>query len=114
MTGLAEALPESAVRRQMMAVLAVFTRMNDICETTDQQMAARTREAKAKYDKFVEFDGLGPNRYVIELGKEKILAPAEQANAAAAAERDQQVTALEKDLDLGIKNLRTLANGQST
>jgi len=110
-TRLADALPESAVRRHIMAVLAMFTQVNDICETADQQMQARTRQAKANYDKFLEFGGLGPNDYVIQIGKDKILAPAEQENAATASKRDQQVVALEKDLDLGIKDLQALVNG---
>jgi hypothetical protein len=62
----------------------------------------------------LDFGGLGPNGSLIQLGKDKILAPAEQDNAATAFKRDQQVVALEKDLDLGLKNLQALVNGQST
>jgi hypothetical protein len=48
------------------------------------------------------------------MGKEKILAPAEQDNAAMASVRDQKMVSFEKDLDLGIKNLQDLVSGQKT
>jgi DNA repair exonuclease SbcCD ATPase subunit len=108
------ALPESFVRRQIAGVLAGFTHLNDIWETAGRQMQARTQKARAEYDKFVAFGGLGPNRLVVELGKEKILAPAEQDNAATAASRNQQMLSVEKDLDLGIEKLQALVNGQPT
>jgi chromosome segregation ATPase len=111
---LAAALPESKVRRQIMAVLATFTGINDTWETAARQMQERTAEAKANYDKFVAFGGLGPNEYVVAMGKDKILAPAEQANAATAAQRDEQMISFEKDVDLGIKNLQALVSGQSS
>ena len=111
---LVAALPESTVRRQIVGVLAGFTHLNDIWETADRQMQARTQAAQAEYDKFVGFGGLGPNRYVVEMGKDKILAPVAQDNAATASSRDRQMVSLEKDLDLGIKNLQALVNGQQT
>jgi outer membrane murein-binding lipoprotein Lpp len=113
-TKLVDALPESKVRRAILGVLAMFTRINDTCQTAARQMEARTKEAQANYDKFVDFGGLGPNDYVIQMGKDKILAPAEKDNAATASQRDQQVLSLEQDLDLGLKNLQALVNGQST
>jgi len=112
-TKLVDALPESKVRRAIVGVLAAFTRINDTCETAARQMQARTKEARANYDKFVDFGGLGPNDYVIQMGKDRILAPAEKDNAATASQRDQQVISLEKDLDLGLKNLQALVNGRS-
>jgi chromosome segregation ATPase len=111
-TKLAAALPESAVRRQIVGVLATFTHLNDTWESADQQMQERTRVAQAQYDKFVNFGGLGPNRYVIEMGKEKILAPAAQENAATASNRDQQMASAVKDIDLAMKNLQGLVSGQ--
>jgi len=48
------------------------------------------------------------------MGKTKILAPAEQENAATASRRDQQMVSFEKDIDLGIKNLQDLVSGQRT
>ena len=111
---LVDALPESGVRQAILAVLATFTRINDICETADLQMEARTKTAKANYDKFVDFGGMGPNRYVIEMGHDKILGPAEKDNAATASQRDQQVASLRKDLDLGLKNLQALMSGPGT
>jgi hypothetical protein len=46
------------------------------------------------------------------MGQKKILAPAQQENAVAASKRDQQMVSFEKDIDVAIKNLQTLANGQ--
>ena len=111
---LADTLPESAVRQAILGVLATFTRINDTCETAALQMDARTKIARAKYDKCVDFGGLGPNRYVIELGQDKILAPAEEDNAATASQRDQQILSLKKDLDLGLKKLQALVSGPGT
>ena len=111
---LADALPESGVRQAILDVLATFKRINDICETAAAQMEARTKTARANYDKFVDFGGLGPNDYVIEMGQDKILAPAEKDNAATAALRDQQVASLRKDLDLGLKDLQALVSEPGT
>ena len=111
---LVDALPESGVRQAILGVLATFKRINDVSETAALQMEARTKTARANYDKFIDFGGMGPNRYVIEMGQDKILAPADRDNAATAAQRDQQVAALRKDLDSGLKNLQALVNGQST
>jgi outer membrane murein-binding lipoprotein Lpp len=108
---LVDALPESGVRQAILDVLAVFTRINDICQTAAAKMEARTKTARANYDKFVDFGGMGPNDYVIAMGHDKILAPAEKDNAATAALRDQQVVSLRKDLDLGLKNLQALMSG---
>ena len=74
-------------------------------------MQERSRAAKADYDKFVDFGGLGPNDYVVNMGKTRILAPAEQKNAVTASARDRQMVSFEKDIDLGIKNLQDLVNG---
>ena len=111
---LVDALPESGVRQAILGVLATFTRINDTCQTAAAQMEARTKTARANYDKFVDFGGMGPNRYVIEMGHDKILAPAEKDNAATASQRDQQVASLRKDLDLGLKNLQALMSGPGT
>jgi chromosome segregation ATPase len=106
-------LPESRVRRQIAGVLAMFTHLDDIWQTADRQMQARTQEAKASYDSFVNLGGLGSNDRLVQLGQERILAPAAQKNAATAADRDQQIVAAEKNLDGGIQNLQALV-GQST
>lgn len=111
---LVDALPESGVRQAILGVLATFTRINDTCQTAAAQMEARTKTARANYDKFVDFGGLGPNDYVIEMGQDKILAPAEKDNAATASIRDQQVVSLEEDIDLGLKNLQALMNRPGT
>lgn len=111
---LVDALPESGVRQAILGVLATFTRINDICQTAAAQMEARTKTAKANYDKFVDFGGMGPNDYVIEMGHDKILAPAEKDNAATASERDEQVASLRKELDLELKNLQALMSGPGT
>ncbi len=108
---LVDALPESEVRQAILGVLATFTRINDTCETAAAKMAARTKTAKANYDKFVDFGGMGPNDYVIAMGQDKILAPADKDNAATAAQRDQQVASLRKDLDLKLKDLQALMSG---
>lgn len=104
-------LPESQVRRQIAAVLAQFTQLDNTWQTADRQMQARTQEAKADYDKLMDFGGLGPNRYTVEMGKDKILTPLAQANATTALHRDQQMVAQEKNLDQGIQNLQALLNG---
>jgi len=111
-TKLLDALPESKVRRQMVTVLGMFTYIDNIWVTADWQMQARTQEARTQYDKYVDFGGLGPNDFVIQTGKDKILAPAEQKNAATASSRDQAIASTEKDLDVGLKNLQDLVNGQ--
>jgi hypothetical protein len=113
-TKLAGALPESQVRRQILGVLAVFTRVNDVWEAAALEMQARTKGAQADYNQFVNFGGLGPNDVVINMGKTRILAPAEQKNAVTASSRDQQMVSFEKDIDLGIKNLQALVSGQRT
>ena len=113
-TKLTAALPESKVRREIMGVLATFTQLNDTWESATLQMQQRTKAAKADYDKFVAFGGLGPNDVVVQMAKDKILAPAEQANAATAAARDEQMISSEKDIDLAIKNLQALVSGQSS
>jgi DNA repair exonuclease SbcCD ATPase subunit len=107
-------LPESKIRRGILGVLATFTQMNDTWETADRQIQERTKTAQTDYDKFVDFGGVGPNDYVIKIGKEKILAPAERANAETASMRDEQMASFEKDLDLGIKNLQELVAGQKS
>ena len=101
-------LPESKVRRQIVGVLVMFTHLDDVWQTADKQMQARTQEAKASYDNFVSLGGLGPVDRLVELGQERILAPAAQKNAATAANRDQQIVASEKLLDQGIMNLQDL------
>jgi chromosome segregation ATPase len=101
-------LPESKVRRQIVGVLAMFTHLDDIWQTADRQMQARTQEAKVSYDNFVNLGGLGPNDRLTQLGQERILTPAAQKNAATAAGRDQQIIASEKLLDQGLKNLQDL------
>jgi DNA repair exonuclease SbcCD ATPase subunit len=113
-TKLLDALPESKVRRQLVTVLGMFTYIDNIWVTADWQMQARTQEARAQYDKFVDFGGLGPNDVVIKMGKDTILAPVEQKNAVTASSRDQAIVSTEKDLDVGLKNLQVLVNGQRT
>jgi myosin heavy subunit len=113
-TKLVDPLPESKVRRAILGVLATCTHMNDTWETAARQIQARTKTAQADYDKLLTIDGIGTNDYSINMGKNRILAPAEQENAATASRRDQQMVSLEKDLDLGIKNLQALVNGSST
>jgi chromosome segregation ATPase len=113
-TNLVDALPESKVRREILGVLAMFTHINETWETAARQMQDRTKEAQADYDKFVSADGLGPTDYLIKMGKNKILALAEEENAATASRRDQQMVSFEKDIDPGIKNLQDLVNGQRT
>ncbi len=108
------ALPESKVRREILGVLATFTHVNDTWATAALQIQERTKAAQADYDKFVDFGGVGPNDYVVKLGKDKILAPAEQENAATAAKRDQQMVSMESNIDLGIKNLQALVSSQKT
>jgi hypothetical protein len=105
-----DALPESKVRREILGVLETFTHMNETWETASLQMAARTRQAQAYFDQFTYAGGLGPIPHTINLGKTRLLAPAEKENAATAASRDQQIVSLETDLDLGIKNLQALVN----
>ena len=107
-------LPQSKVRQQIVAVLATFTQVDDTWETATLQIQARTKAAQASYDKFVDFDGIGPNDTLIKMGKDRILAPAEQANAAAVSKRDQQMVSPVKDIDQGIKNLQDLVNGPKT
>jgi starvation-inducible outer membrane lipoprotein len=111
---LLDALPESKVRRQMVTVLGMFTYVDNIWVTADWQMQARTQDAQTQYDKFVNFDGLGPNDVVIKMGKDNILAPAERKNAVTASSRDQAIVSTEKDLDVGLKNLQDLVSGQRT
>jgi myosin heavy subunit len=113
-TNLLDALPESKVRRQLVTVLGMFTYVDNIWVTADWQMQARTQEAQTQYDKFMDFGGLGPNDVVIKMGKDNILAPAEQKNAVTASTRDQAIVSTEKDLDVGLKNLQDLVNGQRT
>lgn len=104
-------LPESKVRRQIASVLAQFTQVDTVWQTADRQMQARTLEAKANYDKFVSLGGLGPVDRLVELGQERILAPAAQQNAVTAANRDQQIVASEKLLDQSIGSLQNLLTG---
>ena len=111
-TKLVAALPESKVRRGILGVLAAFTQVNDTWETAARQIQERTATAQAEYDKFVDLGGIGPNDYLIKLGKDKILAPVEQENAATASSREQQMVASEKDIDLAIKNLQDLVGGR--
>ena len=92
-------------------MLATFTKVDDTWETATLQMQERTKQARADYDKFLDFGGLGPNDTVVSMGKDRILAPAEQANAATATTRDQQMVAAEPDMDLAIKKLQALVNG---
>ena len=107
-------LPESKVRREALGVLALFTHINETWETAAGVIQDRTKEAQADYDKFVYAGGLGPTDYLVKMGKERILAPAEEENAATAARRDLQMVSSVKDIDLGIKNLQDLVNGQKT
>ena len=113
-TNLVDALPESKVRREILGVLATFTHVNETWETAARQMQERTQKAQADYDKFVDFGGIGPNDYLIKLGKDKILAPAELENAATASSRDQQMASSVKDIDLELQNLQDLVNGPRT
>ena len=108
------ALPESKVRRETLGVLALFTHINETWETAAGVIQDRTKEAQADYDQFVYAGGLGPTDYLVKMGKERILAPVEEENAATAARRDLQMVSSVKDIDLGIKNLQDLVNGQRT
>jgi hypothetical protein len=110
-TGLVSGLPESKVRRAITGVLSTYTRVNDVWEAAGELMEARTREAQEEYDKFVDFGGLGPNDLVVKMGKDKILVPAEQANAAMVTVRDEKMDSFVKDIDQGIKNLQALMSG---
>jgi hypothetical protein len=105
-------LPESRVRREILGVLAMFTRLNETWETAALQMQERTREAQADYDKFVSIDGIGANDYVIKMGKDKILAPAAEENADTASRRDTIMVSLARDIDPAIKKLQDLVGGQ--
>ena len=105
------ALPDSRIRRQIAGVLAQFTQIDNIWQTADRQMQARTREAQAAYDKFVDLGGLGPVDRLVELGQAQILAPVKKENVATAANRDRQMAASEKNLDLAIQNLQALVKG---
>jgi hypothetical protein len=105
-------LPDAKVRREILGVLALFTRIDETWETADRAIQARASEAKADYDKFVDFGGIGPNDTVVKMGTEKILMPAAEENAATAARRDLQMVSSVKDVDLGIKNLQDLLSGQ--
>jgi hypothetical protein len=111
---LLDGLPESRVRRQLVTVLGMFTYVDNIWVTADQQMQARTMAAQVQYKKIEDFVGLGPNDLVVKLGKDNILAPAEQKNAVTASSRDQAIVSTEKDLDVGLKNLQDLVNGPKT
>ena len=111
-TKLVAPLPESKVRRAIMGALATFAHVNETWETADLQIQERTKEARADYDKFVYAGGLGPNDYLINMGKNRILAPAERDNAVMASERDQQMVSLEKEIDPALKNLQDLVSGQ--
>jgi DNA repair exonuclease SbcCD ATPase subunit len=110
-TKLTDTLPESKVRRAILGVLATFTHVNDTWETAARQMQARAQTAQAYYDEFMSVDGIGTNDYSLNMGKDRILAPVEQANAATVSMRDQQMVSSEKDIDLAIKNLQALVNG---
>jgi DNA repair exonuclease SbcCD ATPase subunit len=110
-TNLVDALPESQVRRAILGVLATFTRADDTWETADRQMQERTRQARFDYDQFVNANGIGPIPYLENIGKARLLAPAETENAAIASNRDQKIISFEPDLDLEIKNLQDLVNG---
>ena len=110
-TKLTDALPESKVRRSILGVLATFTQVNDTWETAALQMQQRTKAAQADYDKFVDVGEFGHSDYLSNMGKSKILAPAEQENAATAAKRDEQMVTFAQELDLGIKKLQDLVNG---
>ncbi len=112
-TGLAGELPESKVRRAILNVLDGFTYIDNTCETATLQIQERTRQAQAEYNKFVNFGGLGPNDIVVKMGQDRILAPAEKENAAAAANRDQQVVLMAKDVDQAMKILQDMVNGQA-
>jgi chromosome segregation ATPase len=113
-TKLVNGLPESKVRREISGVLATFAHMNETWETAALQMQERLKTAQADYDKFVAAGGIGPNDYLVKMGKERILAPVEKENAATATARDKQMVSFESDIDLGIKNLQVLVSGQKT
>ncbi len=113
-TKLAATLPDSKVRRTILGVLATFTQVDDTWETAARQMQARTAAAQASYDEFLSIDGIGTNDYSLSMGKDRILAPVEKANAATVSARDQQMVSSVKDIDLAIKNLQVLVNGQKS
>jgi uncharacterized phage infection (PIP) family protein YhgE len=108
------ALPESRVRREIVGVLALFSRVNQTWVAADQLMQERLTTAQADYDKFVAAGGLGPHPHLIKIGKARILGPVENENAAMVSVRDEKMVASEKDIDLGIKNLQALVSGQRT
>jgi hypothetical protein len=110
-TSLAGALPESRVRREILGVLALFSRVNQTCVAADQLMQERLAIAQADYDKFVYADGLGPHDHLKKIGQARILAPVEKENAAMASVRDEKIVASVKDIDLGIKKLQDLVGG---
>lgn len=105
------ALPESQIRRQIAAVLTQFTQLDNTWQTADRQIQARSLAAQTEYNKLMDFGGLGPNRYTVEMGKDKILAPAAKENAATALSRNQQMLSQAKNLDPGIQTLQGLLNG---
>ena len=105
------ALPESQIRRQIAAVLAQFTQVDNIWQTANRQIQARTQEAQADYNKLMDFGGLGPNRYTTEMGKDHILTPAAKANATTALNRNQQMVMQGLNVDRGIQSLQALLNG---
>ena len=110
-TKLVAALPESKVRRGILGVLATFTQANDAWETAARQIQARIQTAQAYYDEFLSVDGIGTNDYSLSMGKDRILAPVEKANAATVSTRDQQMVSTKPDIDLAMKNLQALVGG---
>jgi uncharacterized coiled-coil protein SlyX len=110
-TKLVAALPESKVRRAILGVWATFTQVNDTWETAARQMQARIQAAQGYYDEFLSVDGIGTNDYSLSMGKDRILAPVEKANAATVSTRDQQMISAEPDIDLAMKNLQALVGG---
>jgi small-conductance mechanosensitive channel len=111
-TKLVAPLPESKIRRGILAVLATFTHANDTWDTAALETEERSKVAQADYDKFINAGGLGPNDYLRNMGKDRILAPVERQNAVTAGKRDQEMVASVKDIDLAIKNLQALVKGQ--
>jgi len=107
-TNLVSALPDSNVRREILDVLGSFAKVDGAWATAELQMDARTKEAKADYDKFVYAGGLGPHPHLISIGQKRLLEPAEKANAVTALKRDQEMVSFEGDIDQGIKKLQTL------
>lgn len=107
-TRLVEGLPESGVKRNIVATLLVFKGIENTWEDANKEIEERTKHAQHDYDTYGQ-----PSNVRALKERVNILREALNANFVSASNRDQKIASYKGDIDKILNNLESLINGES-